>query len=300
MVRGSTLAARSILPALRQCRSRRHQKTTGQEASPRPVSVRGLSRAIHGDGWHRLRAQQDSAQQVAYGYAPAWFLQEGHVGSPAAPRPWDHLSVGLVHGPSHPQGDGRNALHAAWWRGKTVEVDETYMGNKDTIKTRTKRGKSGHASKRAVVALVERGGRTRMFYADKANAEQIRDIMVRNISRKSALHTDESKLYTITGEVYAEHRTVHHTSGEYVRYDYETIIHTNTVENVFSVLKRGMHGVYHHCGEAHLYRYLAKFAFRHNNRSALGIEDQERVEQIAKQARGKRLTYRRTGEAAHA
>jgi transposase-like protein len=161
--------------------------------------------------------------------------------------------------------------------GKIVEVDETYLGNKDRITTRTKKGKSGLASKRAVVALVERGSRTRMFYVQRAEKKEIRNVMVRNISRKSILHTDESKLYIDAGREFDRHLTIKHTAGEYVRYA-DHVIHTNTVENVFSVLKHGMTGVYQHCGEAHLHRYLAEFEFRYNRRSALGIEDSERTE----------------------
>ncbi|MCC0048526.1 MAG: IS1595 family transposase [Rhodobiaceae bacterium] len=180
--------------------------------------------------------------------------------------------------------------------GKTVEVDETYFGPKDRITTRTKKGKPGHKSKRAVLALVERGGHVRMFYAQKATAVEIRDIMVRNIDRKTDLYTDESRLYTETGREFGSHETVRHSSGEYVR----GIVHTNTVENVFSVFKRGMRGIYQHCGEAHLHRYLAEFGFRYNRRAALKVSDNERAADLLAMARGKRLTYRRTDEAAYA
>jgi hypothetical protein len=87
--------------------------------------------------------------------------------------------------------------------------------------------------------------------------------------------------------------------SEYVRYDDGTVIHTNTIENVFSILKRGMRGTYQHCGEAHLHRYLAEFEFRYNRRSGLGIEDAQRVQSIAQGTEGKRLTYRRIDEAAN-
>ncbi len=139
-----------------------------------------------------------------------------------------------------------------------------------------------------------------MFYADKATASEVREIMVRNIDRKSHLHTDESRLYTATGEEFGSHRTVTHSAGEYVRYDGDYAIHTNTVENVFSVFKRGMTGVYQHCGEAHLHRYLAEFEFRYNNRSGLGIEDTERTAKAVHGTGGKRLTYHQSGQAAHA
>jgi transposase-like protein len=185
--------------------------------------------------------------------------------------------------------------------GKIVEADETYFGTKEKVTTRTKKGKPGLASKRAVVALVERGGEVRMFHIERATKANIRGVLVRNASRESILLTDESNLYTYTGEEYARHRTVHHSSGEYVRYDEpDYVIHTNTVENVFSVFKRGMKGVYQHCSEKHLHRYLNEFGFRYNKRSGLGFSDAERVTAIIRGAEGKRLTYRRTDEAAHA
>jgi hypothetical protein len=90
----------------------------------------------------------------------------------------------------------------------------------------------------------------------------VREILVRNTDRKSDAHTDESRLYTTTGVEYASHKTVNHSAGEYVR----GMVTTNHIENVFSVFKRGMIGVYQHCGEAHLHRYLAEFDFRYNRR----------------------------------
>src|ERR1044072_8617023 len=86
-----------------------------------------------------------------------------------------------------------------------------------------------------------------------------------------------------------KHDTVKHTAKEYVRGD----VHTNTVEGYFSVFKRGMRGVYQHCAEKHLHRYLAEFDFRYNNRAALGVNDGERAAELAKGIVGKRLTYRR-------
>ena len=97
----------------------------------------------------------------------------------------------------------------------------------------------------------------------------------------------------------SEHHTVRHSAGEYVRYEQDRIIHTNTIENVFSVFKRGMVGVYQHCSEKHLHRYLSEFEFRYNHRTALGVTDAERASDIVRGADGKRLTYRRTDEAAH-
>ena len=188
--------------------------------------------------------------------------------------------------------------------GKIVEADETYFGSRETpMPSRQRKDrpykpgkKRGPAGKRAVVALVERGGQVRSFHLNHATAETVREVLVRNVSRKSKLHTDESRLYTETGKEFDGHDTVRHSTGEYVR----GIIHTNTVENVFSVFKRGMKGIYQHCGEAHLHRYLAEFDFRYNRRSALGVSDKERVDAIMEGIEGKRLTYRRTCEAQNA
>ncbi|MFG1292738.1 IS1595 family transposase [Xanthobacter versatilis] len=183
--------------------------------------------------------------------------------------------------------------------GKIVEADETYFGKTDiqpkvttTGKPFTKGGKSGPSGKRAVVGLVERGGKVRTFHVEKATKQTVRDILVQNASRKSTLHTDESKLYVETGKEFDAHHSVRHSAGEYVR----GTIHSNTIENVFSVFKRGMRGVYQHCGEAHLHRYLTEFDFRYNRRSALGMSDRERTDDALKGIEGKRLTYRRIGE----
>jgi transposase-like protein len=183
--------------------------------------------------------------------------------------------------------------------GMTVEADETYFGQRENprkMTTRgrpfTKSGKTGPANKRGVVALVERGGRARTFHVENMTKENVRDVLVRNVSRKSKLHTDESRLYTETGKEFADHQTTKHSAGEYVRYVLGEAIHSNSAEVYFSVFKRGMKGVYQHCGEAHLHRYLAEFDFRYNRRTALGWNDKERVEDIARGIEGKRLTYR--------
>ena len=91
-----------------------------------------------------------------------------------------------------------------------------------------------------------------------------------------------------------------HSAGEYVRYEGVDVIHSDTIENVFSVFKRGMVGVYQHCGESHLHRYLSEFEFRYNRRTALGWTDAQRAEEAIRGAAGKRLTYQQTDEAAHA
>ncbi len=185
--------------------------------------------------------------------------------------------------------------------GKTVEADETYIGRKDDQSPSPqrkgapyKKRKPGNI-KRTVVALVERGGNVRSFHVETATVASVSEILEANVDPATTLYTDESRLYTKPGVHFAGHSTVHHSSGEYARFEGERAIHTNTIENVFSVFKRGMHGIYQHCGEAHLHRYLAEFDFRYNRRSALGVEDRERTEDLLRGAVGKRLTYRRTG-----
>jgi transposase-like protein len=187
--------------------------------------------------------------------------------------------------------------------GKIIEADETYYGKLETPRIRnkhlpppTKKGKGGGAQKRVILGLVERGGTVRTFHIHRATANEVREIMVRTVSRKSNLHTDESPIYTKLGAEFAAHNTINHSKGEYVKGK----VHTNTVENVWSVFKRGMKGIYQHCGEAHLHRYLAEFDFRYNNRSALKVSDRERTEKAMKGIEGKRLTYRRLDQSAHA
>lgn len=184
--------------------------------------------------------------------------------------------------------------------GKTIEADETYHGKRETPlvspqrrgRPFIKKGKSGPGTKRIVVGLVERGGKARTFHVQQATKASVRDVLVRNADRKSILYTDESNLYPITGAEFAKHGTVKHTAKEYARREGDVVIHTNTIENVFSIFKRGMIGVYQHCGEAHLHRYLSEFDFRYNRRAKLGWNDDMRANAIMQAAEGKRLTYR--------
>jgi transposase-like protein len=190
--------------------------------------------------------------------------------------------------------------------GKIVEADEIYFGRRETPKPSERRKGRPYLKrkkpfdKRSVVALVERGGEARMFHVQTATKADVRDVLVRNVDRKSALHTDESALYTETGAEFADHRTVKHSAGEYVRYEADAIVHSNTVENVFSVFKRGMTGIYQHCGEAHLHRYLTEFEFRYNRRSGPGWNDSDRANDAVKGAEGKRLMYVQPREPGHA
>lgn len=182
--------------------------------------------------------------------------------------------------------------------GKVVEVDETYFG-KSELQTDVrldgkpmKRRKSSHRNRRAVVALVERGGSARTFHVEEANIETVQKIVRENIDRQSHLQTDASPLYTAVGREFSQHDAVRHTLGEYVKYRDGSAIHNNSAESYFSVFKRGMKGVYQHCSEKHLHRYLAEFEYRFNNRVALGVGDEQRAKTVLAQVVGKRLTYK--------
>ena len=183
--------------------------------------------------------------------------------------------------------------------GKIVEVDETYFGRKSgpapTMTTSgkpfTKKGNTGPSHKRAVLGLVERGGPVRTFHVEKANKANVAELVTANVHHETALHTDESVLYRDMKHSFADHQTTKHSAGEYVRYEGETVIHSNTIENYFSVFKRGMKGVYQHCAEKHLHRYLAEFDFRYNRRIGLGVDDKERANDALRGIVGKRLTY---------
>lgn len=172
--------------------------------------------------------------------------------------------------------------------GKTVEVDETYIGRLSGTPVKT----GGGAHKNTVVTLVERGGRARSFHVDTARIGTVMPIVRANIAKESALMTDEAGMYRRVGQEFASHDVVTHSKDEYVRYEGEKTIHTNTVEGFYSIFKRGMKGVYQHCAEHHLHRYLAEFDFRYSHRSALGVEDNVRSLIALKGAKGKRLTYR--------
>ena len=171
--------------------------------------------------------------------------------------------------------------------GNAVEADETFIGRKEGVP----KPKGGFSHKRAVVALVERGGRVRSIHINELTGEEIGRVVRENVAREAWLMTDEAKHYRKVGQEFLGHSRVHHTRDEYVDPE-DATIHTNTVEGYFGLFKRGMKGIYQHCAEKHLHRYLAEFDFRYNNRMALGVGDRGRADRALEGAKGKRLTYR--------
>jgi transposase-like protein len=172
--------------------------------------------------------------------------------------------------------------------GGIVEVDETYIGKL----AGHAEGKGG-AHKNIVLTLVERGGGARSHHITSFGVAEVVPIVRTNVRRESRLMSDEARQYVGIGKEFAEHGAVNHGAYEWGRGD----IHTNTVEGYYSIFKRGMKGVYQHCSEKHLHRYLAEFDFRYSNRVKLGVNDPARAGQALKGIVGKRLTYRQPTEA---
>jgi transposase-like protein len=166
--------------------------------------------------------------------------------------------------------------------GGTVEADETYIGRRKGMQP-----KPGGSHKQKVFALVERGGKVKSVRISGNMLKGAKDAL-KMVSKDANLMTDQARMYRNLGKRFASHETVNHSVGEYGRGN----AHTNTIEGFFSIFKRGMKGVYQHCSEDHLPRYLAEFDFRYNLRSALGVEDGERMVDTLKGIEGKRLTYR--------
>jgi transposase-like protein len=179
-------------------------------------------------------------------------------------------------------------------KGKTVEMDETFVGGLEKNKHRSKRKHvgTGGAGKEAVYSLVERGGKVRSHHVPAVNADNLRPIIEAHISGATVVYTDEGGASKKLGRAFDKHDSVNHSLGEYVRGD----VHTNTIEGYFSILKRGINGVYHHVSQQHLKRYLAEFDFRYNERSALGVNDADRMSKSIGGIIGKRLTYRRSNK----
>ncbi|MBO9604017.1 MAG: IS1595 family transposase [Novosphingobium sp.] len=170
--------------------------------------------------------------------------------------------------------------------GKVVEADETFIGTLPGREVKT-----AYFHKMKILALVERGGRSRAMVVDSISIPEIQPILLDNVRRQSKLHTDEAPLYKSIGRFFFEHNTVRHMSGEFGRGP----VHTNTIEGYFSIFKRGMKGIYQHCSHKHLHRYVAEFNFRYSNRVALGYNDTDRADNLLRGIIGKRLTYQTTG-----
>lgn len=175
--------------------------------------------------------------------------------------------------------------------GGIVEADETYIGHLKGVETR----RAGGQHKMKVLSLVDReSGAARSYVLDTVSIKEVAPILDANISREAHLMTDDARVYRGLGWNFSAHSAVNHTIGEYAVKG-QPELHTNTIEGFFSIFKRGMKGVYQHCQEKHLHRYLAEFDFRYSNRQALGCNDGDRADRLLSGIVGKRLTYQQTG-----
>ena len=181
-------------------------------------------------------------RMLGIAYQTAWFMEH-------------RIREAMRDGALSPMGGG----------GGVVEIDETYIGRKDGFEV-----KRGFGHKNAVFTLVERGGSARSFHVEDATKDTILPIIRENIDRECTSMTDEANRYSKIGSEFSKHDVVDHSRGEYGYTDRETgaKINTNTIEGYYSIFKRGMKGVYQHCGEKHLHRYLAEFDFRYSNRAS--------------------------------
>ncbi|MCX7559801.1 IS1595 family transposase [Sulfitobacter sp. F26204] len=172
--------------------------------------------------------------------------------------------------------------------GGTVEVDETFIGAKHK-KSKTARG---FAHKNAMLTLVDRDTKqAKSIVVDDIKKDTLVPILRENIAKEAVIYTDEAKQYTKLADDFAGHDFTTHSKGEYVKRE-KPQVHTNTVEGFYSIFKRGMKGVYQHCGKQHLHRYAAEFDFRYNNRVANGFDDAQRSQVALEAVVGKRLTYK--------
>jgi transposase-like protein len=204
-------------------------------------------------------------RSIGVTYKTAWFM-------------WHRIREAMRDGAFSPMGGG----------GGVVESDETFIG-KDPENRQDVRG--GFRPKMKVLSLIDREtGKARSFVLDHVTQAEILPILRENIARETRLMTDEASWYRFVNTDFDSHEKVDHLKKEYARGD----VTTNTVEGFFSIFKRGMKGVYQHCGKQHLHRYLAEFDFRYSHRAALDVDDTMRANAILKGAEGKRLTYRRT------
>lgn len=261
------LTGKSHRPGLYQCGDCRQQFTvtvgTVFERSKVPLNKWLLATFMMAQSKKGMSAHQ-LHRSIGVTYKTAWFM-------------FHRIREAMREGTMAPMGGG----------GGTVEVDETFIGQEPG----KPRGKAGFHHKMKVLSLVERAtGRAASFVVESVSTEDVLPILHENISREARVFTDEANQYRGLGRAYADHQSVSHGRGEYGRGE----VHTNTIEGFFSIFKRGMKGVYQHCGKQHLHRYMAEFDFRYTHRAANEIDDTMRANAILKNAEGKRLTYRRT------
>jgi transposase-like protein len=190
----------------------------------------------------------------------------------------------MREGPFAPFGSG----------GGAVEVDETFIGrNEEAVKNKAKPQHAFHHMNKVLSLVDRKSGRAHSVVVDNLQSETIVPILRANVAKEARVMTDDAAYYAPLALAFSQHGTVVHSAGEYVS-RIDRSIHTNTIEGFFSIFKRGMKGVYQHCGHQHLHRYLAEFDFRYSERAKLGVKDAQRADKLLKGVVGKRLTYQTT------
>lgn len=170
--------------------------------------------------------------------------------------------------------------------GMQVQVDEAFIGRRKGVDA----GKGGFRHKMKVVTMIDQAtGSARSVSPEQLDAGHVANIVRANVDRTAILVTDEARHYWAVGREFAGHEKLLHGNREYARGEFTT----NTVEGYFSIFKRGMRGVYQHCSEHHLHRYLSEFDFRFTNREALGCNDSDRASKAVMSTVGKRLMLKK-------
>lgn len=177
-----------------------------------------------------------------------------------------------------------------------IEVDEAYIGGKRRIPQpgavkpgqRAQDRKGPFEGKAPVVSVLQRGGRVQSVHMPKVTAENLRTVVNTMVDEAAHVMTDSSSVLK-GAMIKHKHDQVNHQEKEYVRYENGVCITTNSIEGYFSILKRGINGVYHHVGKQHLHRYLSEFDFRYNSRKE---KDGDRTLIALKSSNGKRLMLR--------
>jgi transposase-like protein len=171
--------------------------------------------------------------------------------------------------------------------GGEVEIDETFIGGKARNMHKTKRERvitgTGGKDKTVVLGMVERDGNVRAMVVDNRCKSELQKQVREHVEAGAAIFTDELKSYDGLEDDY-QHTVINH-AVEYVNGN----VHTNTMENFWSLLKRGLHGTYISVEPFHLFRYIDEQAFRYNNRQST---DAERFVGVMKQIVGRRVTYK--------